>query len=327
MRKLKKLSVALLLSVATAVYVAPCSEARPSGKLVPSTGALFGAYVNTSSSDGWTEQEVSNREKLIGRRYDIDHHYATFTVPSMTGVKWDVSNGRIPMISWGGTKNFPSGGLHAIAAGKYDSTVRQWASALKSLGSKVLLRPWWEMNGNWNPWDGAHNGGSASGPATYISAWRHIHNVIVAAGATNVVWVWCPNGYDWPWSTSTTNWNHWTHYYPGDSYVDWVGIDSYNRSTSDWKSFKQLMSGVYRDYASRKPIMVAETSSVGGSSAKAQWIYDAANAMKNSFPSIAAFVWWDSVSPKTGIDWRITTSTGSLSAYRTVANYSYFRTR
>src|SRR5256885_2213761 len=60
-------------------------------------------------------------------------------------------------------------------------------------------------------------------------------------------------------------WNHWTHYSPGDAYVDWVGIDGYNwgttQSWSSWSSFASLVRPVYSDYAGRKPIMIAETAS------------------------------------------------------------------
>jgi hypothetical protein len=58
----------------------------------------------------------------------------------------------------------------------------------------------------------------------YVSAYRHIHDLFVAAGATNVVWAWCPN------VTAVHGGNRNTlDYYPGDSYVDWTGVDGYNK--------------------------------------------------------------------------------------------------
>jgi mannan endo-1,4-beta-mannosidase len=82
------------------------------------------------------------------------------------------------------------------------------------------------MNGNWEKWSPANNG-STPDPAAFVAAWRHVHDLFVQNGATNVVWVWCPNATDVPNATSAP-WNHWTNYYPGDTYVDWVGIDGYN---------------------------------------------------------------------------------------------------
>ena len=47
--------------------------------------------------------------------------------------------------------------------------------------------------------------------------------------------------------------------------------------------------------------------------------------MKQSFPAIAAFLWFDSQAY--GNDWRIDTSTTSLAAFQALALDPYFRTR
>ena len=115
------------------------------------------------------------------------------------------------------------------------------------------------MNGNWYPWAGANNGGANGGPAKYIAAYRHVHDLFVADGATNVYWVWCPLVADVP----AEAWNHWTNYYPGDAYVDWVGLDAYNWGNSSscctWQSFTELVTDLYNDYAGKKPIILPET--------------------------------------------------------------------
>ena len=46
------------------------------------------------------------------------------------------------------------------------------------------------MNGNWFPWSEGVNGNQAG---EYVTAWRHVHDIFTAVGATNVTWVWCPN--------------------------------------------------------------------------------------------------------------------------------------
>jgi hypothetical protein len=103
--------------------------------------------------------------------------------------------------------------LADVTAGKEDAKIRAWAQKAKAWGYPFLIRPWWEMNGNWYAWGRDPN---------FVAAWRHFHDVVVAEGATNVTWVWVVNGI-WQDPASDP-----APYYPGDAYVDWVGMDSYN---------------------------------------------------------------------------------------------------
>ncbi|HEX7522346.1 MAG TPA: glycosyl hydrolase [Acidimicrobiia bacterium] len=296
-------------------------SSRPTGKLVPPTGALLGGFMSPAGTV-WSQSAVTAREALLGRKLDVDHRYYGWTTVFPTpNDAWDVQNGRIPMITWQpfGTT------LDAINAGSSDDMIRSRARGVASFGKPIFLRWAHEMNGNWYPWDGYHNNtpGLTDGPAKYVAAWRHIHDLFVAAGATNAVWLWCPNRASFP----TAAWNAYQNYYPGNGYVDWVCIDGYNRFQTDWRSFSTLFTPIYTTYATTKPVMVGETSSVEGLTAgqKAAWIADAQAAVKQSFPAIAAFLWFDSQS--SGHDWRIDSSATSLSAFKTLALDPYFRTR
>ena len=317
LRRLAFLGFALTL---TLVLAAP-STARPGGKLVPASGALLGAWVKTSTS--WSQQGVTDFEAMIGRKLDIDHRYYgwTHTFPS-TNEHWDLANGRIPMITWE-----PHGTtLDQIRYGKYDSMIRARAVGLRDLGKPLFLRFAYEMNGNWFSWDGYHNNdpGKTNGPAKFVSAWRHVHGIFSAAGASNVVWVWCPNDDSVPHDA----WNDVRNYYPGDAYVDWVCLDGYNWGTtqwwSRWRSLASIVGSFYSTYANTKPIMVGETASTEIGGDKAQWIRDARAALKSQFPSIAAFVWFHE---RKETDWRVNSSSGALSAFRELALDPYFTTR
>ena len=290
---------------------------RPTAALVPAAGALFGAYSNPDITNWWTKTEVLNRETLIGRRYAIDAHVAWYGAYGkgpgsgmLSELQWDLPYGRIPLLSFDGpTRPFP--GYAAIANGSVDTYILQWAQMLKSVGTRMFFRPWWEMNANWFSWG---NGD----PATYIAAWRHMHDLFVRAGATNVVWVWTPNVTD-------GGAPHWTYYYPGDAYVDWVGIDGYNWGGSSWKSFATRFGGaggVYANYAARKPIMIAEYGSVELGGDKGQWYRDMLTSVPGQFPSIAALVAWDSIDGST--NFKIDTSSGALAGYEALAASPYF---
>ena len=297
------------------------TRARPAAPLAPRRGALLGSFVSADGT-GWSPAVVTAREAMIGRRYDIDHRFQNWTTPFPTPAdRWDIEAGRVPMISWQPDATT----LDAINAGAADAVIRGRARAVAAFGRPMFLRFAHEMNANWYPWDGTHAStpGTHDGPSKYIAAWRHVHDVFVTTGATNVVWVWSPNRTSIP----DVAWNAASAYYPGDDYVDWVGIDGYQRDPVHDRSFTTLFAPLYDEYASRKPIMIAETSSVEGRvpGRKAAWIDATRSDIEHRFPAIAALVWFDTA--KNGFDWHVDSSTAAERSFRALANDPYFRTR
>jgi hypothetical protein len=304
--------------VVVALLITGCTPLAARGgraPLEPASGAYLGIY---SDFGGNTAAEsIAIRETEIGRQFKIDSHYYDWadTFPGAAEAV-DASKGRIPMITWWGTK------LTAVTNGSSDQLIRARAAAIKAFAKPVFLRWGAEMNGNWFAWSGSANGNN---PSLFVAAWRHIHDLFRAAGVTNVAWVWAPNADSKPGGTSLTSWNNWRHYYPGDSYVDWVGIDGYNwGSIYSWQSPSSIFDPIYRDYAASKPVMIAETSSVESGGSKAGWI-DALRAWFASRPSAAALVWFDTNTSSTGIDWRVDSSPSALSHFRSLASTSYFK--
>ena len=312
-------TIAALASVALVRSAAPAQAAsRPTGPLVPATGTLFGAYVDPDADwvdNASAQAEVTTFESQIGRKLAINQHYYSWTNTFPSGLEqWDLANGRTPLVTWE-----PWGvTLDAIINGSQDTIIRARANGLKALGSNVFLRFAHEMNGNWYPWSGAQNGNSAS---KYVSAWRHVHDVFASQGATNVVWVWTPNHENVPSST----WNAFQNYYPGDTYVDWVGADGYNfgttQSWSSWRSFVTVFDAFYNTYAARKPIMIAEVASAEKGGKKSTWIAAMWNAVMTRYPSIAAVVWFQ---VNKEADWRADSSPTSLAKFKQMVNHSYF---
>ena len=178
------------------------------------------------------------------------------------------------------------------------------------------------MNGNWYPWDGANNGADSAATTTFIAAYRHIHDLFVAAGATNALWVFCPNVDSVP----NESWNQWQNYYPGDAYVDWMGFDGYNwgtvQTTSTWQSFPTIAGQIYSGLAAKgKPIMIPETASAELGGDKAAWIAGILPSLKTTFPGVKALVWFQ-MNKET--DWRIDSSPASEAAFVTMAKDPYF---
>lgn len=160
------------------------------------------------------------------------------------------------------------------------------------------------MNGNWDTWDGPVGNNT---PAKVISAFRHMHNLFT--GLTNVKFAWDVNNVSVPDTAS----NALGVYYPGDAYVDIVGVDGFNFGSDSWDEvFSSSLMNKLSSYG--KPVYILSTASVPGSS-KAQWIMDMGSHIKN-YPSVAGWVWFN----QNGGDgnWLVDSDTASLAAFKSI---------
>ncbi|MFN2544681.1 MAG: glycoside hydrolase family 26 protein [Actinomycetota bacterium] len=308
---------------ALAAHPGPARAAEsPAAPLQPAIGTLFGAYVDPDAQ--WTGveaamEEVTTFETEVGRKLDVDHHYYGWddAFPGPLD-EWDVSLGRIPLISWLGTD------LDEILSGVDDPLIHARAADVRDFGAQLFLAWGWEMNLSWTSWGGAQNNdpGSSNGPLKYAAAYRHIHDIFVQEGATNAVWVWTVNHESVP----RGRWNAVENYYPGDDYVDWVGIDGYNwgdsQTWSRWTSFADIFGDVYDAYASNKPIMIVEVGSTESGGSKAAWIADTMTELASVYPAIAGFVWFDADKEQ---DWRPNSSVTAFETYRAMGASPYFQ--
>ncbi|MFI5931933.1 glycoside hydrolase family 26 protein [Actinoplanes sp. NPDC051494] len=278
------------------------ARTAPTVGLVPAQGALLGHYYGNGT--------IAQTDKRIGRKPAVHLTYYDFASddwinsPVSTA---DFAGGRIPLV------NVEPNDIafDDIINGRYDTLLRKRADAAGALGKQFFLDFAAEMNGD-EGW-GGHN------PAKYIAAWRHIHDIFVARGATNVVWVWCPNNEDAPGSPPAMK------YYPGDQYVDWTGIDGYNWGTSDpdfvWQSFRDDFAYLYPKLAAKgKPIIIAETASDEAGGSKAAWIDGVVPTLRTTYPLIKAVVWFDVDKER---HWQITSSSSAQAAYQRMAKNAY----
>lgn len=206
----------------------------------------------------------------------------------------------------------PAFSLAAIASGRYERYILDFAVELRRFTRTVYLRPMHEMNGNWYPWCGTVNGNN---PRDYVAAWRHLRALFARAGATNVQWVWCPYAASYPPETA----NAMTAYFPGDADADWVGLDAYNwgdsRPWSCWQPFAELVEPAYAILSrlSRRPIMFAEIGCAASGGDKAAWIQAMFRGLRKRYRRAQALVWFDE---NKECDWRIASSPEALTAFR-----------
>ena len=276
------------------------------------TGCATGAYVNGL-------ENLASFESLSGKKLAVVSIYIHWpnAFPS-SEVDQIYANGSIPLLTWEPWIANQSGTLESIAAGSYESYVRDFMQAAKNWQKPLLLRFAHEMNGNWYPWDGFHNG-AAAGPAAYKRAWQYIYNVRADLQATNIKLVWCVNNTNVP----SDSWNNIAAYFPGDGYVDWLGIDGYNWGYDDWQSFHQAFSAGYAQLTalSNKPLMVGEFAAAEQGGDKAAWITAALADLENSFPRVKLFCWFNINKER---DWRIDSSASAAAAYRDALQKAYF---
>jgi hypothetical protein len=274
--------------------------------LAPATGAWFGLYAHTDVySQPESQAALTRLEAAVGRTADIDHWYEPWGDVFPTWRQpWDFANGRIPMISWG--KQYSD----RIISGADDAYIAARADGIKALGKDIFLRWFWEMDGN-------RNLAYSQSPETYIAAWRHIHDIFTARGATNVAWVWCPN------ASSFTNGSA-QPYYPGDDVVDWICADGYNFwPDSRYREFEPIFTGFYTWASQRpKPLMIGEWGDQqAGPGQRAAWFDAAHAALMDRFPRILAVVYFNSNSLH---NWMFYDEPDALEAVRRMALDPYF---
>jgi hypothetical protein len=284
----------------TLVLAAPAAAAlaKPS---VPKPGQVYlGAWVNPAGEpqvNGPGGQELAQLAQFDAqakRKMAILHVYTGWKVPAPLATMNTISNTyhAVPLLDW------TCGDLNsAVAIGKDDQLIANYAKALKNYGKPVFLRWYWEMNlaNRRSCMDATNNA------AHFVAAWRHIWTIFRQHGATNVAFVWCPE--------ADATKHPYAGYFPGARYVDWMCGDAYSHApghpdfTSKWAPFYKWAQTV----DPRAPIMVGETgeevtpteTTQQNSQAQAAYLASALKAISagGGMTAIKAFVYFDAHGP------------------------------
>lgn len=185
---------------------------------------------------------------------------------------------------------------------------RAWANQFaKWIGPssqrKLILRPAHEMNGSWYPW----SADAGVNPVEYRRMWRAVYDIFQDK-------VLCSDDIRWLWSINaeTTADVDVAAYYPGDAYVDWVGVDGYNFGGSqDWSVWRNPESVFERAFKkvrniSDAPLSVPEfgCSSIRDGNidpvAKSSWVADTFELFNKWNVRLAS---WFNINKET--DWRV----------------------
>lgn len=285
--------------------------------LPPETGVYHTAFSQIQSSPGViSAKEVPYFENLAGRKIA----WLNFQNDWFNGIKFPAESvkniwnaGAIPsirLLPWSTYDKYDQTySLRKIVDGKFDKELRQWAKDLKKTEIPVLIGFAGEPNGDWFPWSGAMNGGGittgygdkslADGPELYRDAYRYIIDLFKDEGALKVTWVFHVNSVGAP----NEPWNDIKNYYPGDDYIDWIGISAYGaqRWGESYQRFVDIMKPGYDALlnltAEEKPIAILEfgVADYLPNVNKALWIQSALYTVQQpEFSRIKAIGWWHS---------------------------------
>ena len=239
----------------------------------------------------------------------------------------------LPRSSWASGKLDPVYGLDKIADGDFDDELRQWARDAKKFGKPILVEFAPEMNGNWFPWSGVNHWGD-EGADIYKDAHNHVVKLMRKEGANNLTWMYHVNAVSEP----NEPWNNIAAYYPGDEYIDWIGMSVYGSQKPGWPwaFFFPIFRQAYHEMAKlskTKPLAIAEFGVVEDprSGSKAEWIRDAfETVLGGMFPRIKAISYWHSSfdnADGTISNMRIDSSPEALETYKSYINMEIFKAK
>ncbi|MEV7865871.1 glycosyl hydrolase [Streptomyces sp. NPDC088124] len=312
-----------------AVPHGPCA---PDEKLAPPCGAWWGAYVPYAANGSLTDA-VHGFEKKIGRKLDLVYNYHDMSNTQRDGVlltpeEQELGRDRMLMLAWESTvwtephhENWTETqlGWANVAAGKFDEEIIDpQARRLKAYGKRVFFS--FDQETDFRTPD-------AGTPEEFVAAYRHIYDRFEKLGVDNVVWVWTVSGY-------LGNAELMKSLYPGDEYVDWIGMDQYNyyrcQRNARWLDFDESQRPTYdwlrANISDRKPVMLSEFSTApdpDDPDRQRGW-YQRVPEVARTLPGVKALVQWNRPVPGPHCD--LTVNQGpALDGYREAGRDDYFR--
>lgn len=328
----------MLMAIAAAFALSGCIllpyQDRHAVLALQGGGVMVGAWLGDWPSD--EKDLIDDFEGMVGKPLDIVDVYLDWFTPyeNVSHTQRLIAReGSIAMLTWEaqtlttvdiieGTKRLP------LRDGRFpplDDYLDEFSSGAcrvaRETQTPVFIRVLHEMNGNWFAWGITYEGSDGKRPNTdesYRMAWIKIHEAFRSKCASQVRFVWATNHF------SVGEGAAFLGAYPGDDYVDFVGIDGYNWGDNadwGWQSFETLFRPAYcaLTRATAKPILVAEIASSERGGDKAAWLRDFVQRL-GQYDRIRGFVYLHDnkyeIEIRGEMDWPVDSSPASLEAFR-----------
>lgn len=218
----------------------------------------------------------------------------------------------IPMITWEPWLNSfdqeLNTGQHVyqlIVEGHFDTYITDFAERLKYMQRPVFLRFAHEFDNPFYPW--YVDGDDAS--SKFKKAWIHTYEIFKNIGANNVIWIWNP------WKA-----NNVAAFYPGEEYVDWIGVNILNYGSLNqdgkWHDFKNLYEPFHNELKNlpSTPVIISEFGTLRNDQRQKEWLQDAFIAIETDFKEIQSVIyfsskvdnnWPDGLKTNENLDWTV----------------------
>ncbi|MFF4158982.1 glycoside hydrolase family 26 protein [Streptomyces sp. NPDC001678] len=258
----------------------------------------FGAAVEGAPS---SMAPVAKYGQMVGKKPNLLEYYAAWGDGFNTqGVRNAWAEGALTVLSWE-PADTP---IADIADGKSDAYVKEFAEAARKLNIPIVISFADEMNGHWEKWGTKH-----VKPEDYVRAWKRVHDVFADAGAGNVIWAWSPNIVNPVRNVDIAD------YYPGDGYVDWVGMVGYF-TTFEPNTFDGVFGLTIKKIRTftDKPLLILETAAEPGER-RLTSVRSLLEGVKGH-DDIVGFVWFDY---RKRSDWRLSVSPLALAEFKRLA--------
>ncbi len=345
----------ILLAISISVILSLSAAGTASGAVLPPpsgcyTGVFPGWDLPDEHEDNVSTQELRDLERLTGKAIAVTPFSVFWGENKVSGDQLEAiaKYGAIPLLRlmpWGEPywvagyqENYS---LQKIIDGDFDQYLSDWADQVKSFTRPVMINFGVEMNGDWFPWSGVFQGGGATagygdpakadGPERFVDAFRHIVDLFRNRGAANACWYFHANHDSFP----EESWNAMSTYYPGDDYIDWLGISVYGPQykDEDWVSFTGLMTPAYNEVCALnpdKPVILAEwgVGEYPQKGDKAAWYAGALESLPLEYPRVKiAIVYSERWRNDDGSwsDLRIDSSPAAWTAYTNGIAADYYR--
>ncbi|HEX8629921.1 MAG TPA: glycosyl hydrolase [Catenuloplanes sp.] len=228
----------------------------------------------------WSMADLKTFAKSVGKSPNLIGYFQQYGDPlDASNLEKIYAEGALPLIQVEPHK-YP---MAKIVSGATDDYLATLARDARRLNMPFVLSLGHEMNGDWYPW-----GTKGSTAAQFVAAWKRMHGAFAKAGATNVIFMWNPNIVNPRPAVDLAK------LYPGDRYVDWVGVTGYyNAALGDRRIFATLFQPTLtkvRTFTDR-PIFIAETGAAP-SADKPKQMQDLFDSVE-SRPDVVGFLWFN----------------------------------
>ncbi len=264
-----------------ALSPAPVPETQGAlAKFEPARGCYIGAFIERDSQ---VKGFIPEFEARTAKKHASYFTYVGYGRPFPLGWVHKVARyGAAPHIAFE-----PNDGLEMVSDSAY---LRHWARDAARTKVPIFLRWASEMNGPWTKYGG--------NPDEYRAKFALVSG-IMKQEAPNVAMVWTP--FARPTNTIAA-------YYPGDKWVDWVGMNIYSVFVHDGNRNRpssgedpvEFLRFIYDNYAARKPVHISEYAAtvfckgtgedtVDFAIAKTKRFY---GALRDEFPRVKSVNWF-----------------------------------